>query len=104
MIGNLWQRKKLRPLAYLIPALVLGILILFELTDIPVPILTRDERPVDHEHLHEGEFFLTESTVGNQVGTLVPYFELGLADGSTVDLTDMLESGKPTFLYFWSTT
>ena len=102
LAGRISVRKTLRPLVYVIPVLVLGLFVFFEVTDTPVPFLS----PQQHldEHIHEGEVFLTGPGADRLVGSKIPYFELELADGSVLTRADLLESGKPTFLYFWATT
>ena len=42
--------------------------------------------------------------VGHQVGNLVPDFTLALADGSTVTSAQLIEEGRPAFLFFFATT
>ncbi len=47
---------------------------------------------------------VTGENIGVEVGKHVPPFALGLADGSVVTSTDLLEASQPTFLFFWATT
>ena len=47
---------------------------------------------------------LGDPEVGHQVGNLVPDFTLALADGSTVTATQLVEEGRPAFLFFFATT
>lgn len=42
--------------------------------------------------------------VGSSVGERVPEFTLSLADGSTVSATSLIQSERPTFLFFFSRT
>ena len=42
--------------------------------------------------------------VGNQVGNRIPDFTLDLVGGATVSTVSLVEEGKPTFLFFTSTT
>ena len=42
--------------------------------------------------------------VGNQVGNLVPDITLELVGGATVSTSGLIEQGRPTFLFFTSTT
>ena len=41
---------------------------------------------------------------GYEVGQRAPAFTLRLADDSTLTSTGIIESGRPTFLFFWATT
>jgi hypothetical protein len=41
---------------------------------------------------------------GYEVGQQAPVFSLRLADDSILTSTEIIESGRPTFLYFWATT
>ena len=40
-------------------------------------------------------------SVGNRVGSRIPSFTLGLLDGSTVSSDELLNQGRPTFLFFF---
>ena len=42
--------------------------------------------------------------VGNQVGNRMPDFTLELVGGTTVSVSSLVESGKPAFLFFTSST
>ena len=42
--------------------------------------------------------------VGNQVGDRIPEFTLELAGGGTVSSVSLIEAGRPTFIFFTSTT
>jgi hypothetical protein len=42
--------------------------------------------------------------VGHQVGNRIPDFTLDLVGGATVSTINLVEEGKPTFLFFTSTT
>ena len=41
---------------------------------------------------------------GYEVGNQAPEFALRLAGGERLTLTEIKESGRPTFLFFWATT
>lgn len=41
---------------------------------------------------------------GHELGQQSPEFTLRLADGETLTLTQIKESDRPTFLFFWATT
>ncbi len=41
---------------------------------------------------------------GYEIGQAAPAFTLRLADDSTITSTEIMESGRPTFLFFWATT
>ena len=41
---------------------------------------------------------------GYEVGQQAPEFTLRLANDSTLTSTEIVESGRPTFLFFWATT
>lgn len=88
----------------MVAVLVLGLLILFEASDLPVPLVPREEANKRHGHTREATLFTTAPWVGCPVGSLIPHFKLQPADGTAMTLTDLLESGKPTFIYFWATT
>ena len=103
MTGRSSPGNNIRPLVYLSAVLLLALLIFFEVTGAPIPFVSRDESLLDHDHIHEGEVAFAELEPGQRVGDAVPFFELGLADGSTLTRTDLVESGRPTFLYFWAT-
>ena len=44
------------------------------------------------------------SAEGHEVGQQSPEFTLRLANGETLTLTQIRDSGRPTFLFFWATT
>ena len=44
------------------------------------------------------------SEEGHELGQQSPEFTLRLADGDTLTLTQIKESDRPTFLFFWATT
>ncbi len=41
---------------------------------------------------------------GYEVGQQAPAFTLRLADDTTITSQEIIESGRPTFLFFWATT
>ena len=41
---------------------------------------------------------------GHELGQQSPEFTLRLANGETLTLTQIKESDRPTFLFFWATT
>ena len=41
--------------------------------------------------------------IGSDVGERAPEFELTLVDGSAVTLASLIESQRPTYLFFFST-
>ncbi len=41
---------------------------------------------------------------GYELGQQSPEFTLRLADDTTLTLTQLMDSGRPTFLFFWATT
>ena len=41
---------------------------------------------------------------GHELGQQSPEFTLRLADDTTLTLTQLMDSGRPTFLFFWATT
>ncbi len=47
----------------------------------------------------------TEVRVGNEIGNRLPNFELTLTgNGEKLTSTDLVESGRPAFLFFFATT
>ena len=46
---------------------------------------------------------MVAANIGSNVGERVPDFELTLVDGSTVSFVSLMESDRPTFLFFFST-
>ena len=103
MTGRAWKSKALLGLAYTAPAAALVIYLSLVLFDIPNPFLPNSEAEHLDQHIHEGPTLLSEP--GNAgIGTLAPHFELELEGGESLALPDLLEQGRPTFLYFWATT
>ena len=49
------------------------------------------------------DFPAAAAETGNKVGYQVPDFTLELVDGSAVTSASLVESGQPTFLFFWAT-
>ena len=49
------------------------------------------------------DFPTAAAETGNKVGYQVPDFTLELVDGSAVTSASLVESGQPTFLFFWAT-
>ena len=47
----------------------------------------------------------TEVKIGNEIGNRLPDFELTLtSNGEKLTSTDLVESGRPAFLFFFATT
>jgi hypothetical protein len=42
-------------------------------------------------------------SIGHEVGDRIPSFEMGLADGSVVASAELLNEGRPVFLFFMAT-
>ena len=42
--------------------------------------------------------------VGAEVGDRIPYFTLGLVEGATISSEQLMDHGRPTFLFFFATT
>ena len=42
--------------------------------------------------------------VGAEVGDRIPHFTLGLVDGVTISSEQLMDNGRPTFLFFFATT
>lgn len=42
--------------------------------------------------------------VGAEVGDRIPHFTLGLVDGVTISSEQLMDDGRPTFLFFFATT
>ncbi len=42
--------------------------------------------------------------VGAEEGDRIPAFNLGLADGTTISSAQLVDDGRPTFLFFFATT
>ena len=103
MTGREWPGKALLGMAYATPVLALVIYISLALFDVPVPLGFGGAADEHAEHIHEGQEIQSQAS-GAGIGTMAPNFEIMLVNGATLTLQDLLESGRPTFLYFWATT
>ena len=96
-----WLGKAALALAVLIPVAGLAVSVYLS-TD--QATATPETFEGESGYVLTGADFPTPATdTGNQVGYRVPDFTLTLADGSAVTSTGLVESGQPTFLFFWAT-
>ena len=42
--------------------------------------------------------------IGAEVGDRIPHFTLGLVEGATISSEQLMDNGRPTFLFFFATT
>ena len=68
----------------------------------PIPTATLDINLATPGEVHRIPIEGTE--VGSEVGDRIPPFTLGLVDGVTVSSEQLMDDGRPTFLFFFATT
>ena len=102
MTGKLFTGRLLPALGLLIALAGLGVSIYLSMDKSRVPA---DAGPVPAAvPLTAVDFPAAIPAPGHQVGNRIPDFTLELADGRAVAAAELVEQGKPTFLFFWATT
>ena len=97
-----WIGKILLGLGILVPVIGFAVSAYLGSSGQSVAIFSRENLP-DEEYVLTAADFPEPAQTGNQEGDKVPDFTLVLEDGSTTTSASLIESGQPTFLFFWAT-
>ncbi|MYC30245.1 MAG: hypothetical protein F4X65_09170 [Chloroflexi bacterium] len=106
MNKNGWIGKVLLALAVLVPVVGMAASIYLASNGTSFELFATEDEPKAPESelvLSSEDFPTPAANVGNKVGYQVPEFTLTLADGRNVTSGELVNSGKPTFLFFWAT-
>lgn len=104
MNKNGWIGKVLLGLGVLVPAIGMGVSIYLAANGESMDVSGGNTEPTGSGYVLTGADFPDPvADIGNQPGYQVPDFTLTLADGSAVTSADLVNSGRPTFLFFWAT-
>jgi len=98
-----WLGKILLGLGIGVPLVGFAVSAYLASTDNSLSIFSSGDLPEEEAYILTAEDFPEPSLTGNQVGQRVPDFTLELEDGSTTTSAELLEQGRPTFLFFWAT-
>ncbi len=98
-----WIGKILLGLGIALPLVGFAVSAYLASTGSSLSIFSSSDLPEEEAYILTAEDFPEPSQTGNQVGYRVPYFTLELEDGSTTTSAELLEQGRPTFLFFWAT-
>ena len=103
MNRNGWIGKVLLALAVLVPLVGMAASIYVATSGKSLAIFSSTEDSQEEVYFLTAADFPEPLPTGNQVGHQIPDFTLELADGSSVTSASLVQSGRPTYLFFWAT-
>jgi cytochrome oxidase Cu insertion factor (SCO1/SenC/PrrC family) len=98
-----WIGKVLLGLGIGLPLVGFAVSAYLASTGNSLSIFSSGDLPDEGAYVLTAEDFPEPSQTGNQVGYRVPDFTLEIEDGSAITSADLVEQGRPTFLFFWAT-